>query len=165
MNEKNNRARDKDLEKYANTGFIESSAFKFSLSKKGKERFKVICETIVNNETFKLKTVTFQKGINGEGLTFDKDTIPSLLLQNDTLSLLCENSEVDRAYFLLELPTTEQFLLIVENSRCDCVIYYDVRELSFAGVTHLFSLIEDDYYSQQRQKTIHIVKADDNEEE
>ncbi|MGN0653560.1 MAG: hypothetical protein ACI4KD_01425 [Oscillospiraceae bacterium] len=149
MSKKENKAIDYEIERFSNVGCVEGNGFEFAKRNKGINKFKLICDTFARSRD--ISTITFQKGINGEGLTFDENSIESLLLQDDTLSLICDHSSVDRAYFLFRQMTGISYLLIVEKTRCDSVIYYDKRELFEKDAGRLFSQLEDEYYSQQRK--------------
>lgn len=150
INNRQNRAADPDIENFGNTGKLDVSGFSFEGNAKAIDRFITICEALANNSY--VKTITFQKDTNGEGLTFDSISIPTLLLQNDTLQMICKSSQVDRAYFLFTMPIGGDYLLVIEKTKCDSVLYYDSREFSENEARRFIEIIEEEAFDFKRQQ-------------
>lgn len=145
-----NRAFDPDLASYETAAHVLWTGFSFLDSIPKKERFEEVCKVLRYADFAELESVTFQKGIDGEGLTFDEKTIGTLLKDN-TLHALCHSAKVDHAYFLFNF-NRRPALLIVEKTRGDVAVFYDFRLFERSTVLNFKKMIEEEYYAQTRKK-------------
>lgn len=154
-----NRARDYDIENmHSHIKGYESSAFEFTKNAPRKKRFELVCNVLIDSSIAELESITFQKDENDEGLTFDERTIQTLLLKENTLHLICEVPELERAYFLFNLGDKHKlFLLVLDRTRCDYVVYYDDRFYTRQDAEEFCKLLNEEYALQGRPE-IKIIK-------
>lgn len=145
-----NRAFDPDLAPYETAAYVLWTGFSFVGALAENERFETVCEVLRNAGFATLDTVSFQRGTEYEFCSFNGEEITQSLNEK-MMKTMCQSDKIDRAYFFYS-TNGRPFLVIVEKSRCDVAVFYDMRLFTRSAILELKNIIEDEYYSKQRNK-------------